>query len=206
MGAITAAVVTAAGAAYSANQSKKAAKDQIRANEKAMDTTNRMASQARGDAQRLFDEGKQSQRMGYQGAVDLLSGGMTPQANMMNQGNMAAQQNLLAGGRGFQSAILGTGGDPYAGLQTSQVQPDFSFLNNYVQQNPIYQQPGVQQATTAPNPFNTWRGNQAAANANLNIGNILGGYVGGGMNRSGFGFGGGGRLANSNRTLKMRAS
>lgn len=158
MAVITAAAVTAAGTAYAANKSSKAAKAQINANKDAQDITRQAAREAKGEAVELFDRGLQRQAQGFGQSIDLLAGGMQPQADMMNQGNLNAQNTLLGGGQGFMSAILGSGGDPYANLQAQQVTPDFSYLANFVQQQNQMQQPQQQEQTPNPNitPFQSF--------------------------------------------------
>ena len=130
----TAAAVTAAGTAYAANKSSKASKQQTQALEKSQDITRQATKEARADAINLFDRGLQQQAEGFNRSINLLSGGLQPQANMMNQGNLNAQNTLLSGGQGYMNAILGNSANPYAGLSAQQVTPDFSYLTNFVDQ------------------------------------------------------------------------
>lgn len=134
MAAVTSAVVVAAGTAYAANKSSKASKAQTDALKDSQGITQQATGQARGDAIDLFNRGLQSQNQGFDRSIGLLAGGLQPQADMMNQGNMNAQQTLLGGGQGFMNSILGQGGDPYASLQAQQITPNFSYLTDYVQQ------------------------------------------------------------------------
>lgn len=192
MAVITAAAVTAAGTAYAANKSSKAAKAQINANKDAQDITRQAAREAKGEAKELFDRGLQRQAQGFSQSRDLLAGGLMPQANMMNQGNLNAQNTLLGGGQGFMSAILGSGGDPYANLQAQQVTPDFSYLTDFVQQ----QNEAAAQQPEQPNisPFQAqgvpdWVSQMRDANPNASIdanGRVIQGGNGG-LNFRGFG-------------------
>ena len=155
MGVITGAVVTAAGTAYAANKASKASQAQTNALRESQEITRDAASEARRDAVNLFDRGLERQAQGFTQSRDLLSGGLQPQANMLNQGNLNAQNTLLSGGQGYMDAILGQGGNPYAGLQAKQVAPDFSYLTDYVaQQNQLAQQPVEQQAQAQLPPQN----------------------------------------------------
>ena len=195
MAAVTAAVVATAGTVYAADQSKKASRDQTRALERSQDTTNRLAAQSADEAKNLFARGKQSQNEGYQHAINLLTGTMPQQANLINQGNVNAQQTLLGGGQGFMDALLGHTTNPYSYLQASQPQEiDFSFFDNFTTQpGPVVSQadlvnqsptPFVRNASELGGGFSNGLGGRVGSLNRNRVPNLTGSFTGNYGNRS----------------------
>lgn len=153
---------------------KKAAKAQQKGIEKGIASTQAATAQARQDLGALFPQARQDLQQGFQGALDVFQSVVPQQSNIFQQGNIGAQQAILAGLPQFQNAILG-GQIDYGAFQPSQqFQPDFSFLN----QN-IAPPQGVAQFGDAPTQFNGRMG------PFQDTGSTLTGAVGsGGLNRS----------------------
>ena len=131
MAAITAAVVTAGVAVKSSIDAKKAQKDALK-QQKAQNASNQefiedATAQARADALPLFDEASRTRLLTGQSISNIFSQALPAQADIFTQGNVAAQQALLAGLPQQQAAILGQQLDPNF-LQAQQFTPDFSFL------------------------------------------------------------------------------
>jgi len=97
--------------------------------------------QARGDIENIFPFAQQALQGGFQGAADIFGQAIPQQANVFQQGNLAAQQQIAQGLPQFQNAILGNQVD-FSQFQPVQLQqPDFSFLQNqqFQTQNPFAQ-------------------------------------------------------------------
>ena len=91
---------------------------------------------------------------GFQGASNIFGQALPQQANVFQQGNLAAQQQIAQGLPQFQNAILGNQVD-FSQFQPVQLQqPDFSFLQNqqFQTQNP-FAAPTPDPATVGPSPF-----------------------------------------------------
>lgn len=125
---------------------KKAAKKNVQALEKGQQQVREGVAQARGDALKLFPAAQQNIQQGFQGALDVFGQSLPAQTDVFQQGNVAAQQQILAGLPQFQNAILGNQVD-FSQLQPTQIQaPDLSFFQ---QQLPQFNNPFAQQ-TQAP--------------------------------------------------------
>ncbi len=111
----------------------RASGDLNRAQNAARSATTAAAQLARNDVNRLFPEARQSADLGFQGALDVFGQSVPSQANVFQQGNVGAQQQILAGLPQMQNAILG-GNVDLSGLQPVSLQPNLSFIN---QQLPI---------------------------------------------------------------------
>lgn len=117
-GIATAMVATAAVGAYSQNKaSKKAVKAQKGASDASLAYTKEAADQARGDLFKLYPAAQDNARAGFQGAMDIFGQTVPQQGNLIQQGNVAAQQQLLSGLGQSRNALLGGQFDP------SQLQP-----------------------------------------------------------------------------------
>lgn len=128
----TAAIVGTAilGAVMSERASSKAAKSQRRGIESAEDAAREATRAAQAQAIPLFASAQNNALMGFQGALDTLGSTIPGQANVMQQGNVAAQQQLLAGLPQFQNATLGNQVD-FSQLQPTVLDmPDFSAISN----------------------------------------------------------------------------
>ena len=125
------------GAVSSRNSSRRAADTQQKASDAAAAQTKQATEQARADINRLFPQAQQAGQQGFQGAMDVFNQSINPQMQAFQGGNVAAQNQILAGLPQMQNAILGNQID-YSGLQAYEApQQDLSFMN---QQLPYFQQ------------------------------------------------------------------
>jgi len=124
---------------------KKAAKASQKGIEAGQDFIRQGTQEARQDIQNIFPGAQQSLQQGFQGAADIFGASVPQQANVFQQGNLAAQQQIAAGLPQFQNAILGNQVD-FSQFQPTQLQqPDFSFLQT--------QLPQAQNPFAQPEPF-----------------------------------------------------
>ena len=132
---VAAAIAGAAvvGGAVSNNASKRATNAQTSANDAASRQLAASTAQAKGDLFKLFPAAQQNMQQGYQGALDVFKNTLPQQANTFQAGNVAAQNQLLAGMPQYQNAILGAPVD-YSQFQATQLQqPNFDFSNQQLQ-------------------------------------------------------------------------
>ena len=130
-GVAAAAVV---GAVAANNASKKAADASDRASQTASNRINTSTAQARGDLFKLFPSAQQAGQQGFQGALDVFGNSVPAQQQAFQGGNVAAQNQILAGLPQIQNALLGNQVD-LSQLQAYEApQQDLSFLN---QQLPV---------------------------------------------------------------------
>lgn len=190
-GAIAGAVIGGVVASTSSKSSSKAAvsaqKDQ---NQRSEEFIREQAEAARKDILPLFGAAQQNRQLGAQQALDIFGEALPQQAGLFREGNVRAQQALLAGLPQFQNAILGLPTDT-SFLQPRQLSTDFSFAQ---QQLPQFQT--SQQALAPPPPFE-------GPNIGVDPGNLLGGgalQLGRGAGVQKFFGQGGGRFAN--RTIR----
>ncbi|MCP4323351.1 MAG: hypothetical protein GY787_16185 [Alteromonadales bacterium] len=149
---------------------KDAAKAQQKGIERGIEATERATAQAREDLFKLFPAAQQNAQQGFQGALDVFGQSLPAQTGLFQGGNVAAQQQILAGLPQFQNAILG-GQVDFSQMQPTQLQmPDLSFLQQQLPQTVDPFAPTQQQFT---GPVNT--GNPLAGN----IGGIGAGQFGG---------------------------
>lgn len=99
---------------------------QRQANLEARQAIDVSTQQARGDVLGLFPEASQARNLGFQAALDVLGQSIPQQLQAFQQGNVGAQQNILAGLPQFRSAILGGQFDPSA-FQTTTLGFDPGF-------------------------------------------------------------------------------
>ncbi len=127
---------------------KEAGKKKAAAATDAADLIRIQSDAAREEIFRLFPQANQELRGGFQGALDVFGQSLPAQTQAFQQGNAAAQQQLISGLPLFQNAILG-GNVDFSQLQPSQQQtPDLSFFQ---QQLPNFAPvAGVDPATTGP--------------------------------------------------------
>jgi len=86
-------------------------------------------AQARGDLFKLFPAAQQNAQQGYQGALDVFNQTLPQQSDIYQQGNVAAQNQLINAMPQYQNAILG-GAVDYSQFQPTVLeQPDYSFAN-----------------------------------------------------------------------------
>ncbi len=117
---------------------KKAGQAEAAAAEQGQEFVRAGVEQARGDVTRLFPEARQDIQQSFQGALDVFGQALPAQTQAFQQGNIGAQQQILAGLPQFQNAILG-GQVDFSQLQPFEQQlPDLGFFQ---QQLPQFQQP-----------------------------------------------------------------
>lgn len=126
---------------------EKAAKKQVEAIEQGQQITRQSAAEARSDLLRLFPAAQQNVQQGFQGALDVFGQSLPAQTGVFTQGNIGAQQALIAGLPQFQNAILG-GNVDLSGFQPVAIQqPDLSFFQQQLSQpvDPFAPQPVSQE-------------------------------------------------------------
>lgn len=132
---------------FTGKQSRDSAKKVAQANEKALETQQKSVAQAREDLFKLFPASQQNANIGTQAALDVFGQALPAQTDVFTQGNVGAQQQLLAGLPIAQNAILG-GNIDTSSLQPFQIQqPDLGFLQQQVPQfvDPFAAPPQAQQ-------------------------------------------------------------
>jgi len=150
---------------------KKAAKAQTKGIEKGIAATKESTAQARADAIPLFGAAQQNLQQGFQGALDVFGQTIPGQGDVFQQGNLGAQQQLLAGLPQIQNALLG-GQVDFSQLQPTQINADFGFAQQQLPQfvNPFAPQPqAMGPAVPEQNPF------FSQFNVNGSTNNLLGG-------------------------------
>lgn len=122
---------------FGANQDRKASdralREQRRQNESNEAFIREQAGKARQDILPLFDNAAQNRILGSQAALDIFGQSLPAQAQAFQQGNVGAQQSLLAGLPQVQNAILGNPVD-LSGLQPQQLNVDTSFMQQQLPQ------------------------------------------------------------------------
>jgi len=151
---------------------KKAAKAQQKGIEKGIAATQAATRKAEGQLMDIFPAAQQNLAQGFQGALDVFGQSLPAQTQAFQQGNIGAQQQLLAGLPQIQNALFGNQVD-FSQLQPTQIQPDLGFAQ---QQLPQFVDPFAPPPTTStPSTF---------PNTGIDIGGALGGgfgrYSGGG--------------------------
>jgi len=131
---------------YMGNEaSKDAAKSQQRSSDAAIAAQQQAAEEAKRDINRLFPQAQASATQGFQGAVDLFGQSTPAQMDAFQQGNVGAQQAILAGLPQIQNAILG-GNVDLSGLQPFRVQntPIGMFQQNVPGSEEMYRNQALQ--------------------------------------------------------------
>lgn len=138
------------------------ARDAARAQEASLKEGQQLVKEGVAEAtqklETIFPKAQQQQAEGFQSAINLFSDLLPQQAQTYQQGNVQAQQSLLAGLPQMQNAILGAPVD-YSGFQPQQVSFNPSALQG--QQAIGYQTPEEIQASIGPHLNN---GRQDALN------------------------------------------
>ena len=117
---------------------KKAAKAQTKALGQSQDFIREGVEKGKKEALPLYNSAMNNLLAGFQGGLDVFGQAIPAQQQIFQQGNVAAQEQLLAGLPQMNNAILG-GPIDYSQLQATQLQtPNLDFLN---QQLPAYSNP-----------------------------------------------------------------
>lgn len=133
-GVAAAAVIGAVGTNVAANKSANAQKDAAKV---ATQQLQGSTGQARSDIGQLFPQAQQSAQQGFQGAMDMFNQSVNPQMQAFQGGNVAAQNQILAGLPQIQNALLGNQVD-LSQLQAYQApQQDLSFMNQQLDYQPL---------------------------------------------------------------------
>lgn len=109
--------------------SEKSQAAQISANTDTQRFIEQRTAEARADVQRLFPQGQQVATEGFQGALDVISGGIPQQLGAFQQGNVGAQQVTGDTLSQVQNAILGLPVNQ-AVFAPQEITTDLSFLQN----------------------------------------------------------------------------
>tara|TARA_R110002126_G_scaffold289070_1_gene443518 strand:- start:242 stop:814 length:573 start_codon:yes stop_codon:yes gene_type:complete len=128
----------AGGAAADRKQNKKALSAQQAQNDSNAKFLAKQTAKAEGQVKSLFETSQGNQQEGFRRALDILGQTIPQQLSTFQQGNVGAQEQLLAGLPQIQNALLGRQVD-LSGLQPKQVQFDPSFAQ---QQIPHFQTSG----------------------------------------------------------------
>lgn len=103
-------------------------KQQEAANRRAKKFFEKEGRRTRGQARSLFNRAQKDRRRGFQGALGVLEQTIPQQVGAFQEGNVGAQETLLAGLPQIRNAILGAPID-LSGLRSRQVQFDPSFTS-----------------------------------------------------------------------------
>jgi hypothetical protein len=161
------------GAVASRNATKASVRASEQAGEKSSQQIAASTAQARNDLFKLFPAAQENAQRGYQGALDVFNQALPQQAGVFQAGNVAAQNQLLAGMPQYQNAILGAPVD-YSQFQATQLQqPSFDFANQQLQYTDPY----------APPPQQQFQSNRVGFNQQA-VNNLGGNVVGKQMNDS----------------------
>ena len=130
---------------------RSAQKATKQANARTLDFIKQQGQVARQDAIPLFGSAFENRNLGAQAALDVFGQTIPQQFGTFQQGNVGAQQQLLAGLPQFQNAILGLPAD-LSGLQPQTIDVDTSFAQQQLPEFVSPQQALPQQ--TQPQGFN----------------------------------------------------
>lgn len=119
---------------------------QIAANAETLALIKEQTAQGRQDVKQLFGSAQQNLLTGQQRALDIFGQTIPQQLDTFQQGNVAAQEQLIAGLPQVQNALLGLPTD-LSGFQPTKIDFDASFAQ---QQLPQFQNP--QLTNIAPPP------------------------------------------------------
>ena len=153
--------------AYAGNKaSKDASKTASETTDKQIAATEKAVKQARGDLFNLFPAAEANSQNGYQSALDVFGQFMPQQADTFQQGNMAAQNQILAGMPQQHNALMG-GAVDYSQFQPTQIDydpgifqqqlPQYKSINDSM--NPLYGMTDEQiqnQTSMFPQPPQGW--------------------------------------------------
>ena len=105
---------------------KKAGKAEKKALEAGQERIAKQSDIARTENIRLFGGAQESQRGGFQAALDVFGLSVPEQARLFGEGNVAAQQQLIGGLPQIQAALLGQPVD-FSQFQPTQLTPELGF-------------------------------------------------------------------------------
>lgn len=109
------------------SSSKASQQAQLGENRKVQQFIEQQQRQNRGDITGATPEILAMQQAGNQGALDLLGQSIAPQLSAFQQGNMGAQQQLIASLGNYQNALMGA---PMQAYQPMGIDADYSYLQD----------------------------------------------------------------------------
>lgn len=112
---------------------KKAAKATQEGIERGITATKKATDKAELQLHKLFPAAQQNLQQGFQGALDVFGQSLPSQVQAFQQGNVGAQQQLLAGLQQQQNALFGNQVD-FSQLQPVQAQADVGFAQQQLPQ------------------------------------------------------------------------
>lgn len=124
--------------------SQQSVEAQLTANAATQKFIEERTAEARADVQRLFPQAQQVATEGFQGALDVIGGGIPQQLAAFQQGNVGAQQVTAQTLPQIQNAILGLPVNQ-AAFAPQEITTDLSFLQNLTV-------PTIQPQVPPPNP------------------------------------------------------
>jgi hypothetical protein len=122
---------------------KKAAAAQERGLDRSIEEFAKGTEKARSDVMSLYPSAENNLKQGAQGALDVMGQFLPQQANVFQQGNMNAQNQISAGLPQIQNALMG-GAVDYSQFQPQQINYDQSIFSQ--------QLPEMQTSQQALNP------------------------------------------------------
>ena len=129
---------------FTGESEKKAGKQAVKELAKGREAVSGLAEESRGTLFDLFGDAQGSRRAGLQGALDVFGESVPLQAETTQAGNVAAQQQLLAGLPLIQRAIIGRPTD-LSTLQPTEIPFDLNFTAGQLPETAP-----IQQATNTP--------------------------------------------------------
>ena len=112
---------------------KDAARAQQQSAREAQQIVKEQTGAARRDVLNFFPRSEENLLAGFQGALDVFGQALPAQTQAFQQGNIGAQQQLLAGLPQIQNALFGAPVD-FSGLQPTQITPDIGFAQQQLPQ------------------------------------------------------------------------
>lgn len=133
-------VGSAVSAAAESDSSKRAANTAKNTAGQQLAAVKDSVQQARGDLFNLFPSAEANSQKGYQSALDVFGQFMPQQASTFQQGNVAAQNQILAGMPQAHNALMG-GAVDYSQFQPTQLDYDPSMFQQQLPEYQTIQQP-----------------------------------------------------------------
>ena len=111
--------------------SEQSVENQQAANAAARQFIEQQSGRARSDVMNLFPQAQDARNQGYDNAFGMIAGGIPEQMNMFNQGNYGAQEQVANTLPQVSNALMGLPVD-YSQFQPQQMQPDMSYMQQYM--------------------------------------------------------------------------
>ena len=124
---VAGAAVGVVGGALTGGADKSGLRYQKKRNAEIDKYTKEMLANSRNDMFNFWPKGQENMNMGFQSALDLYGQALPEMFNVFQQGNVGAQEQLLAGMPQYQNAVLGLPVDNSA-LQPRTISYDTSWM------------------------------------------------------------------------------